>query len=89
MSVHHISLWNPTASTCKFSEVKGPGDSLSETQKVWIDVLLGAGIDVEVCKVMTHEDKDALDAKMAKGAGGGGRKKRAKTSGGDSDEEEY
>jgi Fanconi-associated nuclease 1 len=65
---------------------------LSETQKVWIDVLLGAGIEVEVCKVMTHEDKNALDAKVAKAAsaGGtkGGRQRRGKTSGGDSDEEE-
>lgn len=66
---------------------------MSETQKVWIDVLLGAGVDVEVCKVMTHEDKDALDEKLAKAAAGagvkGGRRKRAKTSGADSDEEDY
>lgn len=29
-------------------EVKGPGDTLSSTQKVWIDVMLSAGIQVEV-----------------------------------------
>jgi hypothetical protein len=29
-------------------EVKGPGDTLSSTQKVWIDVMLSAGIEVEV-----------------------------------------
>lgn len=73
------SLWNPSTSTCKFSEVKGPGDKLSETQKVWIDVLLGAGVEVEVCKVMTSEDKDDLDRKeRAKSTGKG--KKRSRTS---------
>jgi Fanconi-associated nuclease 1 len=45
------SIWHPTKKEARFVEVKGPGDSLSETQKVWIDVLLSAGVPVEVCKV--------------------------------------
>ncbi|KAJ1308730.1 hypothetical protein OPQ81_004421 [Rhizoctonia solani] len=49
--VPDLFLWNAIEKTCKFVEVKGPGDNLSETQKVWIDVLLGAGVDVEVCRV--------------------------------------
>jgi Fanconi-associated nuclease 1 len=54
------SLWDDDGNV-KFSEVKGPGDTLSETQRVWIDLLLTAGVEVEVCKVMTSEDKKAMD----------------------------
>ena len=32
-------------------EVKGPGDRLSDRQRVWIDVLLRHGADVAVCHV--------------------------------------
>jgi Fanconi-associated nuclease 1 len=32
-------------------EVKGPGDRLSDRQRVWIDVLLRHGADVAVCYV--------------------------------------
>lgn len=39
------------AKSCIFIEVKGPGDHLSETQKVWNHVLLGAGIKVVLCSV--------------------------------------
>ncbi|QRV87386.1 mRNA cleavage and polyadenylation factor CLP1 [Ceratobasidium sp. AG-Ba] len=49
--VPDLFIWNYAEKTCKFVEVKGPGDQLSETQKVWIDVLLGAGVDVELCRV--------------------------------------
>ncbi|KAH7343716.1 hypothetical protein B0J17DRAFT_643633 [Rhizoctonia solani] len=52
--VPDLFLWNATEKTCKFVEVKGPGDNLSETQRVWIDVLLSAGVDVEVCRVYEH-----------------------------------
>ena len=41
-------LWQCRA---KCVEVKGPGDSLSAAQSVWIDVLLSAGAEVEVCHV--------------------------------------
>ncbi|CAO1612720.1 unnamed protein product [Parajaminaea phylloscopi] len=40
----------------KLCEVKGPGDRLSETQKVWIDVLCRAGIQVEVSLVREADD---------------------------------
>ena len=45
---------------CRFSEVKGPGDVLSETQKVWIDVLLSAGVDVELCSVKEIIEEDEM-----------------------------
>ncbi|PWN29886.1 hypothetical protein BDZ90DRAFT_272584 [Jaminaea rosea] len=41
----------------KLCEVKGPGDKLSETQKVWIDVLLRAGLEVEVSLVREKGDE--------------------------------
>jgi hypothetical protein len=36
---------------CLFSEVKGPGDRLSETQEGWIDFLAGLGgtLEIELC----------------------------------------
>ncbi|CAE6500685.1 unnamed protein product [Rhizoctonia solani] len=61
--VPDLFIWNATQNTCKFVEVKGPGDNLSETQKVWIDVLLGAGVDVEVCRVYEHGEMPARTAK--------------------------
>ncbi|KAF9246229.1 VRR-NUC domain-containing protein [Melanogaster broomeanus] len=55
-----LFLWNPEMGTCKFVEVKGPGDTLQENQKVWIDVLLRAPTPVELCHVVeegTEVDK--------------------------------
>lgn len=75
------SLWNPSTGRALFAEVKGPGDQLSETQKVWIDVLLGAGVGVEVVRVV--ESREGGDASAASGEedgdgeeeGEGGRKR--------------
>lgn len=46
-----LCLWRMDEQKCMFVEVKGPGDRLSETQKTWIDALLGAGVAVELCAV--------------------------------------
>ena len=43
-----LVVWRMEDKVVRFVEVKGPGDRLSETQKVWIDVLLRAGIEVQV-----------------------------------------
>lgn len=68
--------------------MKGPGDHLSETQKVWIDVLLGAGVQVEVCRVVTSEEKDEMDRKEREKSKGKGGRKRGRTVGsGDAEEE--
>lgn len=72
------SVWDYNEKVARFVEVKGPGDSLSETQKVWIDVLLSAGIQVEVCKVKA-KDLTAADQKKRKGSGTAGSGKRAKS----------
>jgi Fanconi-associated nuclease 1 len=58
------SVWHADKKVCRFVEVKSPNDTLSETQKVWISVLLSAGIDVEVCHVA--EDNDTAPLKAAK-----------------------
>jgi fanconi-associated nuclease 1 len=38
-----------------FVEVKSENDRLSETQRLWISVLLGAGITVELCHAVARE----------------------------------
>ncbi|CAO3582567.1 unnamed protein product [Absidia cylindrospora] len=54
-----LCCWNYTEKRCLFVEVKGPGDKLSETQKVWLDTLSNMGIPTEVCyvKIWTGEDE--------------------------------
>ncbi|PLW16859.1 hypothetical protein PCANC_09423 [Puccinia coronata f. sp. avenae] len=52
-----LCLWNLTRRLCKFVEVKGPGDKLSEQQKNWFSLLLKAeGIQVEICSVKEEEE---------------------------------
>ncbi|GAB5587815.1 hypothetical protein Unana1_02715 [Umbelopsis nana] len=43
-----------------WKEIKGPGDTLSETQKVWIDLLINAGVEVELCHVKVWDGEDEL-----------------------------
>ncbi|KAF1819365.1 uncharacterized protein K489DRAFT_362712 [Dissoconium aciculare CBS 342.82] len=38
-----------------FSEVKSENDRLSDTQRMWIDVLSGAGVNVELCHAVASE----------------------------------
>jgi Fanconi-associated nuclease 1 len=73
-------VWDYSEKIARFVEVKGPGDSLSETQKVWIDVLLSAGIQVEVCKVKAKEMKlSAEQVKKRKRQASTGVVKRSKS----------
>jgi len=83
------SLWNPSESKVLFSEIKGPGDKLSETQKVWIDVLLSSGVGVEVCRVVesrkldranaSEEEDDEEEDDSGSGDGKGKKRKRGKS----------
>jgi len=82
-----LCLWNPATRQILFSEVKGPGDALSESQRVWIDVFLSSGVPVEVAKVVTQEGYERMmevqqgkkrKGKGGKGGGGGKGKKRKK-----------
>ncbi|CAL8076247.1 unnamed protein product [Calicophoron daubneyi] len=46
-----LVVWSPSKRQAKIIEVKGPGDHLSTQQMMWLDVLVRAGADVEVCHV--------------------------------------
>ena len=39
----------------KFAEVKSENDRLSDTQRLWIHVLSGAGVRVELCAAVAKE----------------------------------
>lgn len=67
--VPDLIVWNNEKRICKFVEVKGPGDTPQENQKLWFDSLLGAGIQVEVCKVEDINDVKT-EASTRKGRGG-------------------
>ena len=73
-------------------EVKGPGDRLSETQKVrsmpsdsarsptqvWIDVLLGAGVEVELCSVVEADETAVLSDSGSASESGSAHKRKKK-----------
>ncbi|XP_023246169.1 fanconi-associated nuclease 1 isoform X2 [Copidosoma floridanum] len=46
-----LIVWNKLIPKCKIIEVKGPGDSLSEKQKLWLQYLEQLGVEVQVCLV--------------------------------------
>ncbi|KAG2363435.1 hypothetical protein BDR07DRAFT_1483688 [Suillus spraguei] len=76
---------------CKFVEVKGPGDTLQENQKLWIDVLLRAGAAVELCSVHEHGKGDEHKTGKKGKTKGSTKKRRGKakdTVESDSEEEE-
>jgi Fanconi-associated nuclease 1 len=50
-----LFLWNPNKKEVMFSEVKSENDRLSDTQRLWIHVLIGAGIEVELCNAVARE----------------------------------
>ncbi|KAK4923097.1 hypothetical protein LTR28_012544, partial [Elasticomyces elasticus] len=59
--VPDLFLWRPedaekgVAGEVMFAEVKSENDRLSDTQRLWIDVLSGAGIKVELCHAEATE----------------------------------
>jgi len=52
-----LFLWDPVKKQVLFSEVKSENDRLSDTQRLWIHVLVGAGIRVELCNAVAREIK--------------------------------
>lgn len=59
--VPDLFLWREETDDAKeevmFAEVKSENDRLSDTQRLWIDVLSGAGIRVELCNARANEIK--------------------------------
>lgn len=47
-----LCLWKISTKECMFSEVKSENDTLSDKQCYWIDILMNAGVTVEVCHVL-------------------------------------
>jgi Fanconi-associated nuclease 1 len=52
-----LFLWDMVKKEVVFSEVKSENDRLSDTQRLWIHVLTGAGIRVELCNAVAGEVK--------------------------------
>lgn len=50
-----LFLWSPEKETVMFAEVKSENDRLSDTQRLWIHILLGAGVQVELCNAVARE----------------------------------
>ncbi|KAF7362260.1 Fanconi-associated nuclease [Mycena venus] len=63
--VPDLIVWNPETKECKFVEVKGPGDSLQENQKLWSDALINARCAVEVCHVLDSKAKKKVKKEKA------------------------
>jgi len=61
-----LFVWNSELRSCKFVEVKGPGDTARENQKFWFDSLLSANIDVEICHVIDKNAKPFTSSKKRK-----------------------
>ncbi|KAG2013336.1 hypothetical protein CC2G_010258 [Coprinopsis cinerea AmutBmut pab1-1] len=89
-----LIAWNAQHRICKFIEVKGPGDTPQENQKLWFDSLLAANIDVEICRVADVNDVKTHTTAKKKGRSSAApstrKRKRSTTkhSGSDSDVEE-
>ncbi|KAI9828778.1 MAG: hypothetical protein M1832_001883 [Thelocarpon impressellum] len=52
-----LFLWHPQERSVMFAEVKSENDRLSDTQRLWIHVLTGAGVRVELCNAVAAEAK--------------------------------
>ncbi|KAJ7782652.1 VRR-NUC domain-containing protein [Mycena metata] len=64
--VPDLVIWNPDTKECKFVEVKGPGDTLHENQRLWSDALLTAGCPVVICYVVDSKKPKSRLKKVPK-----------------------
>ncbi|XP_046741984.1 fanconi-associated nuclease 1-like isoform X2 [Diprion similis] len=48
-----LVIWNPVGKRYKIVEVKGPGDTLSPKQTLWMRYLKDLGADIELCEIKT------------------------------------
>ncbi|CAG8938261.1 unnamed protein product [Penicillium salamii] len=53
-----LFLWNYETKTVMFAEVKSENDRLSDTQRLWIHILLAAGVKVELCNAVSSQSKE-------------------------------
>lgn len=62
--VPDLFVWDPNPDgdgngKVMFVEVKSENDRLSDTQRLWIHVLVGAGVRVELCNAVAREVKSS------------------------------
>ncbi|OJD25093.1 hypothetical protein ACJ73_03538 [Blastomyces percursus] len=50
-----LFLWSVERKEVMFVEVKSENDRLSDTQRLWIHMLTGAGVRVELCNAVARE----------------------------------
>lgn len=62
--VPDLIVWDIRTKKCKFVEVKSDNDKLQENQKLWIDILLRAGIPVDLCNVIEEGSKKMKGKKL-------------------------
>lgn len=48
-----LTLYDPATKRVKFVEVKSENDVVSDNQQLWLEFLVSAGCDAEVCKVVS------------------------------------
>ncbi|KMQ96585.1 coiled-coil domain-containing protein mtmr15 [Lasius niger] len=58
-----LIVWNACTKQYKIVEVKGPGDSLSTKQKLWLDYLNHLGLNTEVCYCESNTSKSGRKRK--------------------------
>ncbi|KAH8423621.1 fanconi-associated nuclease 1 [Aspergillus melleus] len=56
-----LFLWRWETREVLFVEVKSENDRLSDTQRLWIHVLVGAGVRVELCNAVAREVRASAD----------------------------
>lgn len=52
-----LFLWSRDQGKVMFAEVKSENDRLSDTQRLWIHVLTGSGVMVELCHAIAKETR--------------------------------
>ncbi|TLD24559.1 hypothetical protein E2P81_ATG11895 [Venturia nashicola] len=55
--VPDLFLWHPEKREVRFAEVKSENDRLSDTQRMWIHVLTGAGVKVDLANAVAEKVK--------------------------------
>lgn len=84
-----LFVWKKKEGTCKFVEVKGPGDRPQENQKYWFDSLLRSNVDVELCYVEDIKDDQSVAGSSKKRKINTSNSRRKTKNGNLSDEQDY
>ena len=58
-----LLLWSPISREVLVSEVKGPGDTLSTKQEIWLTRLTQMNIPCEVCRVVDADEEEKREQK--------------------------